>query len=169
MPLPQQTLIQALITEQTCGDACWHAKDEICHCSCGGRNHGCMRTKDGEQPQRTRKIKGSMYQLVTIEQDIKDSCIAERTHPIYQLERTIDDNAISAGLFEHHELKGCKSWCDKPLPVYVKSANQSEIERWPELSQWRDKTELELIRHKPLMVWVKIDLLNLVPESYRGG
>ena len=33
MPIPKQTLIQAMITEQTCGDACWHAKEDICRCS----------------------------------------------------------------------------------------------------------------------------------------
>jgi hypothetical protein len=165
MPIPKMTLTEILITEQTCGDACWHAKEDVCHCSCGGKNHGCLRTEDGEQPTRTRKIKNNMYQLVVVEPIKENACIAETTQPIYKLERTIDDNAIKAGLFEYYELKGCKSFCQKPLPVYVKSASDSEIKRWPELSQWRNKTELELIIHKPLTVWVRIDLLNLVPDQ----
>jgi hypothetical protein len=165
MPIPNQTILQAMVTEQTCGDACWHAREDICHCSCSGKNHGCLRTEDGQQPNRTRKIKGGMYQLIAVESIIEGSCRAETTHPIYQLERDIDNNAIEAKLFEYYELKGCKSYCTKPLPVYVKSSTDGEIKRWPELSQWLNKTELELLCHKPLTVWVRIDLLYLVPEN----
>lgn len=43
MPIPQKTMLEALYTEHTCGDACWHAHEDICRCSCGGRNHGCLR------------------------------------------------------------------------------------------------------------------------------
>jgi hypothetical protein len=50
----------------TCGDHCWHAKELVCRCSCGGANHGILLTKDGIQPQRTRKIDGKFYELVSI-------------------------------------------------------------------------------------------------------
>lgn len=160
----QQTLLQAMITERTCGDACWHAREDICHCSCGGRNHGCLRTNDGEQPARTKRIQGAMYQLIAVETYSETECRAATKHPIYILQRMIDDNAIKAGLFEWHELKGSKSFCDKPLPVYVKTASESEVNRWAELSQWR-KGELALMFNKPLTVWIRADLLNLKPSD----
>jgi hypothetical protein len=106
-----------------------------------------------------------MYQLVVVETIKPDACIAETTRPIYTLGRDIDNRAIDAKLFENYELHGCKSYCDKPLPMYIKSATDGEIKRWPELSQWRNKSELELIIHKPLTLWVRIDLLYLVPEN----
>jgi hypothetical protein len=166
MPLPNQTLFQALVTEQTCGDACWHAKEEICHCSCGGRNHGCLRSQNGEQPARTRRIKDAMYQLVAVESYKPNACIAETSHPMYELLRHLDHAAIDAKLFEYYELMGCKSNCDKPLPGYLKSSTESELNRWTELSQWHNNaTELELIRHKPLCLWVRSDLLHLVPNK----
>src|SRR6476660_3896296 len=56
------TLI-AYMTEQTCGDACWHAREDICRCSCGGKNHGCLRDANGDQPVRTSRIDGYMYEL----------------------------------------------------------------------------------------------------------
>ncbi len=44
--------IAAYLTEHTCGEACWEAREDICRCACGGRNHGCMRSADGVQPAR---------------------------------------------------------------------------------------------------------------------
>lgn len=31
--MPKRTLAEILITESTCGDACWHAKEDVCKCS----------------------------------------------------------------------------------------------------------------------------------------
>lgn len=54
----------AVMTGSTCGDMCWHAREEICRCSCGGANHGIL-TRGGVQPKRTCKIE-SMYELVAV-------------------------------------------------------------------------------------------------------
>lgn len=53
------------ITGSTCGDACWHAREEVCRCSCGGANHGIL-NKGGERPTRTCKIDGHFYELAGI-------------------------------------------------------------------------------------------------------
>src|SRR5689334_12320533 len=53
----------AFLTEATCGDACWSAREDICRCSCGGKNHGCMRDESGQRPERTAKIDGVRYVL----------------------------------------------------------------------------------------------------------
>ena len=54
------------VSGQTCGDACWHAREDVCRCSCGGANHGILLNNGGEQPTRTRKIGGLFYELVAI-------------------------------------------------------------------------------------------------------
>jgi len=54
------------LTGSTCGDACWHAREEICRCSCGGKNHGILNNPDNPQPKRTRKIGGKFYELIAI-------------------------------------------------------------------------------------------------------
>ena len=36
------------LTEATCGFNCWLAKEHICRCSCGGKNHGIM-LKEGQK------------------------------------------------------------------------------------------------------------------------
>ena len=60
------SLAFAILTGSTCGDNCWHAREEICRCSCGGANHGCLLADGAEQPVRTAKIDGGRYQLAGI-------------------------------------------------------------------------------------------------------
>ena len=58
--------ILAMITEATCGDSCWTAREDICKCSCNGINHGCLNSPGGLQPNRTSKIDGYRYELKSI-------------------------------------------------------------------------------------------------------
>jgi hypothetical protein len=57
--------IMVVLTSQTCGEACWHAREDVCRCSCGGRNHGCLVT-GGPRPERTSKIDGYLYKLIAV-------------------------------------------------------------------------------------------------------
>ena len=43
----------------------WHAREDICRCSCGGRNHGILRN-GGEQPERTSRKGRAIYKLIAI-------------------------------------------------------------------------------------------------------
>jgi hypothetical protein len=58
----KQALIMAVLTGSTCGEACWHAAEDVCRCSCGGKNHGILKN-GGERPERTCKIQGRFYRL----------------------------------------------------------------------------------------------------------
>jgi hypothetical protein len=64
-PETVRALIFGVMTGSTCGDACWHAREEVCRCSCGGRNHGIL-TTGGARPQRTARIEGQLYELVAV-------------------------------------------------------------------------------------------------------
>lgn len=61
----------AVITGTTCGEACWHAREDVCRCSCGGKNHGCLRDANGERPLRTSKIDGVRYELRGVGGDVE--------------------------------------------------------------------------------------------------
>jgi hypothetical protein len=162
MPMPNQTILQAMVTEQTCGDACWHARDEICRCSCGGKNHGCLRTADGEQPNRTRKLKGAMYQLMAIQNYNEEDNLNTANH-IYQLERTIEQTGIDKGVFTYGDINWAEGYRMEHLPTYVKTASEGEVKRWPELSAWRDVPFMD-VWNRPVTLWVRIDLLHLMPK-----
>ena len=63
-------MIEATITTQTCGVACWAARGKICHCSCGGKNHGVIaeiQVSGSDLPPaipiRRRRIGGTTYKL----------------------------------------------------------------------------------------------------------
>jgi hypothetical protein len=32
--------VYATLTTAPCTSKCWHAEEDVCRCSCGGRNHG---------------------------------------------------------------------------------------------------------------------------------
>jgi len=53
-------------TDATCGTACWEAREEVCRCNCGGRNHGCLKSAVGKRPARTSKIDGERYELAAV-------------------------------------------------------------------------------------------------------
>ena len=57
--------IAAVTTGTTCGFACWEAREPVCRCSCGGKNHGIL-ARGGPRPERTCQIKGSMYRLAAV-------------------------------------------------------------------------------------------------------
>ena len=70
MPYPSVEVLQAnpvlaIMTGHTCGEACWHARESVCHCSCGGVNHGIL-NRGGARPDRVCKIGGNLYELVGI-------------------------------------------------------------------------------------------------------
>lgn len=56
-------LIHAL-SDITCGENCWNAKEEICRCECGGKNHGIHLR--GENAVRACRINGRRYELVSV-------------------------------------------------------------------------------------------------------
>ena len=158
MNYPNKDLIQAIYTERTCGDACWRAKDDICHCSCGGRNHGCLRGEHGEQPPRTKKIKGMMYQLIAVSPNPEVcQCANDAWRPIEDQLKTIEDRAIKTGVCTYGDLYYAEGYRWNNLPCYAKTPSDGEIERWAELTLWRNKTNF----YKPLCLWLRVDLLQL--------
>ena len=146
--------ISAFLSEATCSDACWYAKDDICHCSCGGKNHGCMRSSDGVQPKRTAKIDGYRYQLAAAGYD------------------DIFDQAVKFN--EAHGVTfiyACTSRdiSDRRCPAKIRYATESQVEKWPELAAyraniaetWRKENPEGTVRDwpgMPRLLWIREDL-----------
>ena len=49
----------------TCNLACWEAREDVCRCQCGGRNHGIVRHGEAS-PGRFCRRKGVDYRLESI-------------------------------------------------------------------------------------------------------
>ena len=130
----------ALLTEATCGEACWCATEDVCRCSCGGRNHGCLRGAHGVRPTRTAKIDGYRYELAAVgEVGAEASRLIE-----------------AAGKYAGH---GGYTYywreTDKGSPVRVKCATRAQIAAWPELASYRENKPWE----STYILWVRCDTM----------
>lgn len=156
----------AVFTEATCGEACWEAREDLCRCSCFGRNHGVMRTADGTRPQRTAKIAGLRYVL-------------KATAPDCRVTVETDQSKIAAhdGLYDEHKRLHLKYHPDRHYRVWdmncrgavarIKNASKSQL-NWQELTSYREIIEaikarrhapIEWMREWPQLLWVREDIV----------
>ena len=144
-----------LLTEATCGEACWAAREDICRCSCDGKNHGITRTANGETPTRTRRVKAHRYQLLAVESPGGEYPM-QTMRPIEDLQRSVNGAAHAAGLFDRY----ASTWPHQPAwPAIVNTASHSAVKGWPELAAWRGA------RRRPLVAWVREDMAHLVEDT----
>lgn len=142
-------MVFAVLTSQTCGEACWHAVEDVCRCSCGGKNHGCLRVAGGTRPERTSRIDGHVYKLVGV----------GRLADLYKEARAINDgqgwkHVDKARLTSVWTSDGEKqlwqqyryhwSETDKGAPARLKSASASQ-RNWKELDGWKDEHTVHLL------------------------
>lgn len=123
------SLAFAILTQSTCGDACWHAREEICRCSCGGRNHGILRTEDGTRPQRTSKHDGHFYELVAV---IPGRAEGEAWNDVFERTR------VEVQKVTNDRFPGVDPWAygayrqAKTMPVIDRKVSESQM-KWPEV------------------------------------
>ncbi|MBK9497279.1 MAG: hypothetical protein IPO08_22725 [Xanthomonadales bacterium] len=137
------TLI-SFLTDTTCGEACWSARDDTCRCSCGGKNHGVLRTVDGDRPARTCRISGDIYTLRAVGRE-------------HELDAEADNLCRAVGPYRVDEV--CEGltyryyWKATELhaPARPKPATKDQIKRWPELSAYRNLEPWEWA----VLLWVK--------------
>lgn len=158
--------IMVILTSQTCGDACWHAREDVCRCSCGGKNHGCL-THGGERPERTSKIDGEVYKLAGVGK--RGDLIAEARKINNQQWRSVErpsliiDSIGSAWTqveIDEAKARGANLWwsqykytwseTDAYAPARLKSVTASQ-RKWTELSGWQDERDL-------YMLWVRVTM-----------
>lgn len=148
--------LMAFLSEATCGEACWEAREDVCRCSCGGKNHGCLRSTDGVRPVRNAKIDGFRYELKAVGTGLYNEAEAiNRANGYRSIEK------ISDTLTYHywwHET-------DKGAPARLKNATKDQLARWPELAAYREKiAQLQAanecyavyIKEWPELLWVRV-------------
>jgi hypothetical protein len=138
----EDLMVEAILTNHTCNEACWWAKEKVCHCSCGGKNHGCLLVDGAERPSRTSRIDGEMYGLAAV----------GRYADLYREA----ENALKA---LPPKVAYGSSWAfpwgatDKGAPLRLKSASKAQLKSWTELADAKLGTYL---------LWRKIEA---VPAS----
>ena len=148
--------IVAFLSEATCGEACWEAREDVCRCSCGGKNHGCMRTADGTRPVRTAKIDGHRYELKAVgfslyaEAKLINDAAGPRS--VSRCKASKWDDTVQAFVPSEHVYTYHWSETDKGAPARLKTASKSQLAAWPELTAYRDTPAYRT----PYLLWVKI-------------
>ena len=142
--------LAAFLTDATCGEACWEAREDVCRCCCGGKNHGCMRSANGVRPIRNCKIDGVRRELKAVGGDA------------FETARKINEESGETFIYA----SSSRDPMYRLLPAKIRTATDAQIEKWPELAAWRDEdhwTDEDGKRHwlhKPDMLWIKVDRLS---------
>ena len=144
---PHVSLLEAILTQSTCGESCWHAREDICRCSCGGKNHGCLRDGNGDRPVRSAKIDGDRYTLSMVGS-------YDNYHEIASETRRINESFGPREVFTYGYGNSIDyPWreTDKHAPARLKPASKDQIAKWPELSAFRDLPPYRSV----YLLWVK--------------
>ena len=142
--------IKTFLTESTCGEACWHAREEICRCSCSGRNHGVLLVDGAEKPARTCKVGKFRFKLIAVELNSKNA-----NNVIKHLYEEIGEN------FYHNT--AMRPSFGEPGRFVMKGATASQTDKWPELSSfigWNVLRAGECMAYvhdrQPYLIWERI-------------
>lgn len=152
-------MVMAILSSRTCGEACWQAREDVCKCSCYGRNHGCDR--DGTRPYRTcqRTIKPEWasgqkhtYKLVGV--------IPPNDEGGYYMAVYRDAEQQARDLIAEWEARyASQTGDDQPvyrsddprLPAFSRFATETQQAKWAEVSALNAK-------HRPILVWAREDI-----------
>ena len=140
--------IASFLSEATCGEACWEAREDVCRCSCNGRNHGCLRAADGVRPERSAKLNGHRYVLKAVGNNLcgEAEAINQAAGVYYRyIESSRDaytcirDPLTGKADYNRHIV----------IPAKVRPATADQVARWPELAAYRDTPN-----RRPYLLWV---------------
>lgn len=178
-PLPgldrvQTARLVSFFSDITCGESCWEAKEEVCRCECGGKNHGINRR--GENAVRACRLGGVRYELVSVgkhgdlmtegarltaEAWLASGKTKAREYYGNQNDRVLcqrsdffwNDNGIEKpkGYISMHELKGSGS-------LYaVKYASLPQCLKWRELEYFGVADDRDRYHSQAAILWKRAD------------
>ena len=166
-PLPGLTRVQtanlvAYFSDMTCGENCWNAKEEVCRCECGGKNHGIHLR--GENAVRACKIRGRRYELVAV---------GTHSELFKQAQELVKQDAIASGKawYENGELvERINYFGDNrvvryrdpvrldSLPGYeLKYASLSQCLKWKELEYFGIADDRDRYHANAAILWKRTD------------
>ena len=157
---PLHNLGFAILTGSTCGDACWHAREEICRCSCGGVNHGIL-NQGGERPQRTCKIKGHFYELVAVIPGRGDGEAWINAFDRVRMEtnRIIDERFPNLDHYSYGQFRP-----GDILPVVDRKISDSQA-KWPEVQAVPNAYRLVWARPEHTEYYVSVDHKSVMASA----
>ena len=109
----------AILTSHTCGDACWHAREDVCRCSCGGVNHGILNA-GGSRPERTSRKDGKLYVLAGVAPSYNSAEI--------MVNQLITDNFPGLDIYAYGDYRD-----ELTTPILIRKASESQL-RWEEVA-----------------------------------
>lgn len=148
------SIMLAVLTDRSCGEACWHAKEDVCRCECGGANHGILLKDGAEQPVRHSKIDGVAYELIaignyrTINSQFYDMV---RTYPPKRTVQYIEGKDF------HYYWESS----DYNSPLKMKAASRAQCVLWSELSAYKGLSNFEFYQQKPYLLWRKYNAVTV--------
>lgn len=160
---PQSLIAEFLdLAGDTCGEACWHAREDVCRCSCRGRNHGCLRN-GGTQPERVSRKGRYVYRLLTVVScdewggynrsvEIVEEFIRKAwpngnpNHPLIANYGTGEQARKADGSLWFYSPRAD----DPGIPAFARTASASQ-RRWPEATGYQSP---------PILVWARWDLIS---------
>lgn len=139
-------LLQSFWSDITCGAACWEAREDVCRCSCGGKNHGIHRR--GGTAERTAKIDGLRYTLLGVgtHRDLLED--AEKINGEIVVSKYWDYSYRSFKVHRYDEK-------ERGAAARLKYATDAQIEKWAELAAFKGK---DRYHSDAALLWARVDL-----------
>lgn len=154
--------VLSILTDTTCGEACWHAREDVCRCECGGRNHGCLRDKNGARPVRACKLDGARYELFAV--GFFDTLYPQTKELLKALPIKWEDR-IKCQSAPNGEVVYTYHWkeTDPGSPVRLKPASAAQLGRWEELAGFRTHADVLERRRSVYLLWKAAPIPEAVP------
>lgn len=152
----------------TCGEACWNAKEHVCRCSCGGKNHGIW--LKGGRAERTHKHNGHMYKLIAVDTDDNIHNLQKEKLEVYGIMRCYD--YCNDGNYSHQTYADsfrCRG--DKDIsnfPLVAKKPTLAQCVHWNELEHFAITCKKDWYRLDVKLLWEIINKPKPVEHKCKG-
>ena len=127
-----------IFSEITCGAGCWSAQEDVCKCSCGGKNHGL--TLKGGCADKIVKIDGLRYKLFEV--GAYNHLYLKCRDLLHDSKKSLSYNGAYWYRFSHS---------DKNSPFRLKPISENQ-------KKWAECSHLETIRF-PYAIWQKVEVV----------
>ena len=167
-PLPgldrvQTARLVSYFSDITCGENCWQAKEDICRCECGGKNHGIALR--GGSGIRACRINGRRFELVAVgkHRDLFD--MARELIQAHDIETGkafyIDGVLMTVSTYtgERRTIKYHPPVrLDSIAPYELKYASMPQCLKWKELEYFGIADDRDRYHAQAAILWKRADL-----------